>query len=78
MSFTMANREGNFSEQTWTADIITDDRFTHRLISTITDGKHRLIIRDTDKNLVAEKTTDAHHPMSFDDARNFVATTLQT
>ena len=78
MSFTITNRAGNFSKQTWTADIISNGRFTHKLISTITDGHHRIIIRDTDKNLVAERTADAHQPMSFDCARDFVAATLQS
>lgn len=67
MSFTIANattaNPANFS-----ADLIVDDTFTHRLISTVNNGINTLRLRDINtREIIAETHSDKGHLFSNDE-----------
>lgn len=74
MKIRVVNLKGNTAKLNWAADITQDEQFTHRLISMPTPGGHRVIVRDTAGEVVAEHTSP--QPIAVDDVISWANTVI--
>lgn len=68
----LANKTGNVEQ--WTADIITNETFTHTVTAWTDNGIQRARVRRMDGEIIAERTSEKAKPLPQRDLEDWAAT----